>query len=207
LLLTELIERIYPGINRIEPKHRIIVARAAKGIPTLACTRRDTLGRELIFYLPDRVLSYSMMRIKAENIGPEAEYRNSDPRWKRRRAQATRWAPKWHEAHPVPTQETLQNGLAEGGKHHKFIVEGGAWWRHTEEHNAKARGDNDALERLRIIAEEENAKWMADFKRAMGEDVDRAFERLLAAISVQEITEGRGREMIAKLTSALRPKN
>jgi hypothetical protein len=78
-LLSELCERIYPRVNRVEKKHRIAVARAAKAIKTLDHMKRDTLGGELIFYDPLNVMSYAMARLKADTFSSR-NYRNHDPR-------------------------------------------------------------------------------------------------------------------------------
>jgi hypothetical protein len=39
--------------------------------------------------------------------------------------------------------------LAPGGSQHKNIVEGGAWWRHTEIRRAEKRGDHERLKQLK----------------------------------------------------------
>jgi hypothetical protein len=55
-LLSELCEHAYPRIKRIEKKHRVAVARAAKTIKTIDSIQRQTLGRELVFYDPLNVM-------------------------------------------------------------------------------------------------------------------------------------------------------
>jgi len=79
-LLSELCERVYPRVNRVEKKHRVAVARAAKGIKTLDHLERETLGRELVFYDPLNVMSYAMARMKADSLSHGRNYRNHDPR-------------------------------------------------------------------------------------------------------------------------------
>jgi hypothetical protein len=68
-LLSELCERVYRGINRVEKKHLVAVARAAHGIPWLAHMKRDTLGGELVFYNPASVVAYGIARLKGDNFG------------------------------------------------------------------------------------------------------------------------------------------
>ena len=80
LLLSELCERVYRGINRIEKKHRVAVARAAYRIPWLAHMKRETLGCEVVFYPPARVLAYGMARLKSDRFSRYE--RHSDPRFR-----------------------------------------------------------------------------------------------------------------------------
>src|SRR5215831_5653678 len=77
-LLSELCERVYHGVNRIEKKHRVAVARAAKAIKTLDHMKRETLGGELVFYDPLNVMSYAMARLKSDFLN--GDYQNNDPR-------------------------------------------------------------------------------------------------------------------------------
>jgi hypothetical protein len=80
LLLSELCERVYRGINRIEKKHRVAVARAAYRIPWLAHMKRETLGCEVVFYNPASVLAYGMARLKSDRFSRYE--RHSDPRFR-----------------------------------------------------------------------------------------------------------------------------
>jgi hypothetical protein len=79
-LLSELCERVYPGLRRIEKKHRNAVARAAKAIPSIDHMKREVLGSELVFYDPLNVMSYATARLKSDSLGPGAAYRNNDYR-------------------------------------------------------------------------------------------------------------------------------
>src|SRR5262252_4853573 len=137
-LLSELCEHAYPRIKRIEKKHRVAVARAAKTIKTIDSIQRQTLGRELVFYDPLNVMSYAMARLKSDFIDGE-DYRNNDPRKAQLRKRSKRKA---------TTEQDLRKRLAPGERQHKHIVEGGAWWRHTEIERAKKRGDRKTLKRL-----------------------------------------------------------
>src|SRR5262249_46583710 len=130
-LLTELCERIYRGINQVDKKHRVAVARAAYGIPWLAIRKRETLGGELVFYNPASAMAYGMARLKGDNF--EGYERNSDPRF------------SWR--HPK-SESALRASLRPGGEHHKYIVEGGAWWRFAATEHARLIGDVATYERL-----------------------------------------------------------
>jgi hypothetical protein len=153
-LLSELCERVYPGLNRIEKKHRNAVARAAKAIPSIDHMKRGVLGSELVFYDPLNVMSYAMARLKSEDIGPGQAYRNNDYRPVRQRI--------WHGVDVTPwrqyvlkSDEILHEALAPGGDHHKYVVEGGSWWRHTEIRKARARGDGETAARLQAESDAE----------------------------------------------------
>ncbi len=56
-------------------------------------------------------------------------------------------------------EEELRARLAEGGTDHKYVVPGGAWWKHTQwaiaEMEAKRAGDTKRLEK--IAAERKDA--------------------------------------------------
>ena len=132
LLLSELCERVYRGINRIEKKHRVAVARAAYRIPWLAHMKRETLGCEVVFYNPASALAYGMARLKSDNFSRYE--RHNDPRfqWKEPRSEAD-----------------FRAMLASGRDHHKYVVEGGAWWRHAKKEYAKCSGDDKTYQRLK----------------------------------------------------------
>jgi hypothetical protein len=131
LLLSELCERVYRGTNRIEKKHRVAVARAAYRIPWLAHMKRETLGSEVVFYNPASVIAYAMARLKSDCHGRYE--RHSDPRfqWKKPRSEAD-----------------FRTMLAPDGDHHKFVVEGGTWWRSAKREHAKCLGDTETVQRL-----------------------------------------------------------
>jgi hypothetical protein len=150
-LLSELCERVYRGINRIEKKHRGAVARAAYGIPWLDHMKRETLGGEVIFYNPASVLAYGMARLKADTFG--AYERHSDPRF------------TWN--HPR-SEADFRAMLAPGGDRHKHIVEGGAWWRDAKKIHAKLSGDEATYRRLKGEQEEELSALTKSLCQAFG---------------------------------------
>jgi hypothetical protein len=131
LLLSELCERVYRGINRVEKKHRVAVARAAHGIPWLAHMKRDTLGGELVFYNPASVVAYGMARMKGDKFcGYE---RNTDSRF------------SWRQP---KSENDLRESLRPEGINFKYIVEGGAWRRFAALEHAKLIGDIATCEHL-----------------------------------------------------------
>ena len=135
-LLSELCERVYAGCNRIEKKHRNAVARAAKAIPSIDHMKREVLGSELVFYDPLNVMSYAMARLKSDSLGPAAGYLNNDYR-------PTSW-----RRYDIRSDRIFHKMLSVGGDHHKYVVEGGCWWRHTELRKAQANGNEEAVARL-----------------------------------------------------------
>jgi hypothetical protein len=146
-LLSQLCEQVYPGCNRIEKKHRIAVARAAKAIPSIDCMKRETLGSELVLYDPLNVMSYAMARLKSDNLGPGAGYRNNDYRPVPERIWHGVDVTSWRQ-YNITSDEIFRKMLAPGGNHHRHVVEGGAWWQHTEIRKVRARGDEETAARL-----------------------------------------------------------
>ena len=146
-LLSELCERVYSGRNRIEKKHRNAVARAARAIPSIDHMRRETLGSELVFYDPLNVMSYAMARLKSDSLGPGAAYRNKDYRPIKQKIWRGHDVTSWRR-YDISSDQIFREMLAPGGNYHRYVVEGGAWWRHTEMHKARARGDGETVARL-----------------------------------------------------------
>jgi len=146
-LLSELCQRTYPRIKHIKKKHRVAVARAAKAIKMLASMKRETLGCELVFYDPLNVMSYAMARLKSDSLGPGAAYRNNDYRPVRQKIWRGHDVTSWRR-YDISSDRIFREMLAPGGDYHRHVVEGGAWWRHTEMHKARARGDRETVARL-----------------------------------------------------------
>jgi hypothetical protein len=146
-LLSELCERVYSGRNRIEKKHRNAVARAAKAIRSINHIKREMLGSELVFYDPLNVMSYAMARLKSDSLGPGAAYRNNDYRPVKQKIWHGHDLTSWRR-YDISSDQIFREMLAPGGDYHRHVVEGGAWWRHTEMHKARARGDRETVARL-----------------------------------------------------------
>jgi hypothetical protein len=130
-LLSQLCEQAYPGCNRIEKKHRIAVARAAKAIPSITYMKRGILGSELVFYDPLNVMSYAMALLKSLSPGPAGAYRNNDYRPVRRQRFCGLDITSWRQ-YDISSDQIFREMLAPGGSHHKYVVEGGSWQRHVQ---------------------------------------------------------------------------
>jgi hypothetical protein len=156
LLLSELCERVYSGVNRIEKKHRIAVARAARTIPRLECWHRETLGRELVIFDPCNLMSYAMARLKADSLG--SYERNNDPRGGRTGGCSR-------------TEADLRSLLAPGGEDHKYIVPGGAWFDDVKENQERraAAGNPKKLAKIEARAERRQAKMLKNLMKAFGQ--------------------------------------
>jgi hypothetical protein len=118
-LLSELCERVFSGLNRIEKKHRNAVARAAKAIPSLDQMEREVLGSELVFYDPLNVMSYAMARLKSDNL---TNYRNNDARWFTPSAwfrEAMGYKKGYQYRLTQASEDDLRRSLAEGGRNHE----------------------------------------------------------------------------------------
>jgi hypothetical protein len=85
--IEDLCERIWPDLypdrqgGQIERKHRRTVIRAARNIarqrPEIQWLRGERVGRALVFFRHDEVMSYAMARLKADRF---QRYRSKDPR-------------------------------------------------------------------------------------------------------------------------------
>jgi hypothetical protein len=141
--VDDLCDRVYRGVNRIEKKHRVSVIRAAKLVakrrPNFEWWRSEHLGRTLVFYMADNVMSYAMARLKADFL---TQYRNNDPR--------APWRPE--------TEQELRALLIEGGRNHKYVIPGGAWWNRVELWKAERDGNAENAEKLRAEINRERAR-------------------------------------------------
>ena len=119
--IQDLCERIWPDVyqdpqaGRIERKHRATVIRAARNIarqrPEIQCLHGERLGRELVFFRHDEVMSYAMARLKADRF---QRYRGKDPR-----------------LHWSKDEGDLRREL-DDESHRTLIGPGGAWLRQVE---------------------------------------------------------------------------
>ncbi len=135
---ADLCDRVYTGVNRVEKKHRVAVTRAAKkvcGRTGWDCYRTESLGGTLVFYNPFDVMSSAIGRTKADFF---TNYRNND----------RRIVDHWRT-----TTEGIRGTFEPGGKNHRFIVEGGSWWRHVQL-NIAAR-DGETSERVQALQAEQ----------------------------------------------------
>jgi hypothetical protein len=148
--LEELCERAYPGVNRIQKKHRVSVARAAHKLadrrPEIRRFRTEGLGRALVFFRHDRVLSYAMARLKTDFLN---SYRSKDRRT---------------PPHQRKDEDDLRRILTEQDRH--LIAPGGAWWRHVQVFLAVATNDPEKLARLQAEEQANLAQVSAPLHRA-----------------------------------------
>jgi hypothetical protein len=107
---VDLCDHVYPGLERPERKHRDAVAAAAKKV----CERLEhwdwwrandwgMRGAPLVFLNRASVTSYAMAYLKSDFC------------------------------HGHRSEAEMKAMLAPGGSHHELVVDGGAWWRHTQE--------------------------------------------------------------------------
>jgi hypothetical protein len=144
--VDDLCDRVFPGINRIEKKHRVSVIRAATSVAkrraNLSWWRSEHLGGTMIYFTADNVMSYGMARHKS---GFLYHYRSTD----RRRHGYER------------TEQQLRALLSEGGKDHRNVVPDGVWWRHVEMWKAEQSGDTKTVEKLQAESDSAKAALMA----------------------------------------------
>ncbi|GEP06632.1 hypothetical protein [Methylobacterium oxalidis] len=137
----ELIERAYPGLGRIEKKHRVAMSRAAKKLcmpeTGLAWLRGGGLGGRLVFFNRYNVLSYATGRLKAD---PRNDYQSNDPR-----------------CTGGCTEVELRKEISPGGRCHRHVVPGGVWWRQVRLWTAQRDGEAEAAQQLEAELDGEGA--------------------------------------------------
>jgi hypothetical protein len=115
--VDDLCDRVYPGLKRFQRKHRTAVIPAAKRV----CERlgehwdwwrSETQGGTLVFWNRTSVMSYGMARLKSDHL---YGYRRGC------------------------TEAKLKASLLPGGRYHKYVVTGGAWWEHRQDDIAKSK--------------------------------------------------------------------
>jgi hypothetical protein len=119
--IQDLCERIWPDVyqdpqaGRIERKHRRTVIQAARNIarqrPEIQWLHGERLGRGLVFFRHDEVMSYAMARLKADRF---QRYRSKDSR-----------------LHWSKDEAELRLEL-DDERHRTLIGPGGAWLRQVE---------------------------------------------------------------------------
>jgi hypothetical protein len=119
--IEDLCERIWPDLYvdqhncEIERTHRTTVIRAARNIarqrPEIQWLHGQRLGRALVFFRHDEVMSYAMARLKADRF---RRYRSKNPR-----------------LHWSSNEGALRREL-DDESHRKLIGASGAWRREVE---------------------------------------------------------------------------
>ena len=117
--IQDLCERIWPDVyqdpqaGRIERKHRSTVIRAARNVarqrPEIQWLHGERLGRGLVFFRHDEVMSYAMARLKADRF---QRYRSTRLHWSK-------------------DEDGLRREL-DNESHRTLIGPGGAWLRQVE---------------------------------------------------------------------------
>jgi hypothetical protein len=120
----DLCKRVYLGLKQAERKHRAAVIPIAKRVceqlgENWDWWRSEQRGGALVFWNRISVTSYAMARLKSDFLNGYG-YRRE-----------TRWC--WSPS----TEEDLKAEISPGGRHHEYVVEGGAWWQHCQEDIAK----------------------------------------------------------------------
>lgn len=152
--VEDLCLRTYPGLNRIEKKHRVAVIRAmraaARRADRFGTMEARSAGGTLILYRRHSVFSYAMARLKSsDRCSPLGfSYGNADPRARPRMS--------------LDEQErALRATIGPGGKYHSWLQEGGCWWREVQVEIAERDGDTETAGRLKGEIERDFQAWLA----------------------------------------------
>jgi hypothetical protein len=116
----DLCDRVYPGLKKVERKHRVAVVVAAKRVTEQlgehrSWYRSETRGRRFVFWNRLSLQSYAMARLKSDFLNG---YRCKSRGY-------------WGQS-ITTTEDELRAEIAPGGRHHEHVVEGGAWWKHWQ---------------------------------------------------------------------------
>ena len=150
--VEDLFHLAYPDAPTLERKHRGAIKRAASNVSAKTgwkTWRRSNRGGGYIYYDPCDLISYATARIKAH----EGRYQCED---------------KWVRKFNPTTDEDVLASLAEGGRNHELIVEGGSWWRFVQIAIAKRDGDEATRQRLQAEADAKFEAWANSFRAAFG---------------------------------------
>ena len=115
----------YPGLNRIEKKHRVSILRAA-GAASAAlgwwyqCSEQP--GHAVIYYNPLDVRSYATGRLRCDFL---------------------------HAQEPLAAIEKLLDDPDCHGSYWRHIQPGGPWWKHVEINQAHTAGDDTRATQMR----------------------------------------------------------
>ena len=149
--VEDLAERVYPGVNQVEKKHRVSVLRVLKKVtaddPDWTLMRAENIGNTWILVNAADVVSYGLARLKAWNV---IHYRSPDPR---------------HHPDCIKTEADLRAQIEPGGRDHHLIQSGGAWDRHVKMHIARRDGDNERLAEFELEQRVQLARIDASLRR------------------------------------------
>lgn len=153
----DLIDRIFPGLNRIEKKHRVSVCRAVRSLEARSGDYRVTfcegVGGVLAIYRVHDLDSFAMGMLKSGTN----YYRSRD---------AASWqvAAKMALLSPREQEAELLRLIGPGGKFEDRIKEGGPWWRVVRLWVARRDGEYAVIDEL----ESKSAREMAVAKARLG---------------------------------------
>lgn len=147
--VEELCQRAYPGVNRIEKKHRVAVIRGIRNVvsatPSFAIGGARQRGSTLILYRADHLQSYAMFRLKAH-------------------------FPKLAEAQ-------LKARIEPGGPDRGLIEAGGVWQREVLINIAVRDGDTETAQRVDGELNAEVASLFLRMKRSVPNGFEMAAPR------------------------------
>ena len=125
--VEDLCERIYPGLNRVEKKHRVSALRALKKVLNRSADwfllAAEITGGTLVLYNNANVRSYALGRLKGDSLNHYRDRRSGVPK------------------HWVKSEAGLLAMIEPGGEDHHRVAEGGAWDLHVQIYLAERDGD------------------------------------------------------------------
>jgi hypothetical protein len=126
----ELVAAVYPGVNRIEKKHRVAVLRAADKVAKRLRWEKQQCerfgwggeGRGSIYFNKLDVHSYAIGRMRADFV------------------------------HAGESVSALETRIAPDGDHAEYVAHGGSWWIHVQQFKIEAGIPVDAATKKLIAA-------------------------------------------------------
>jgi hypothetical protein len=117
--VDDLCSHVYLGLKKPQRKHRAAVIPVAKQVceqlgDDWQWWRAENRGGTLVFFNHANVTSYALARLRADMF----EYQTDE--------------------------EKLRAMLLPGGRYHDYVVKGGAWWKHCQDHINETTNQNKA---------------------------------------------------------------
>lgn len=148
LTIEDICTHAYPGINRVEKKHRVAVIRAVRTLAlgdhcfSLRMTRK--VGAPLILCRTYSVLSRAMANMKGDRL------------WAYQSKRGNRYQ-------PPATEDYFRKLLAPGGRYYdRWVKPGGIIWRKVEIEIAKRDGNETRARELEAQTETEFQAWLKE---------------------------------------------
>jgi hypothetical protein len=117
----EICWRVYPNVGRLESKHKLAVTRAAKSV----CAHLPDWQSMETWYRGGELVFFNHASVKSYGLA--------------RRKSECRYV----------SDKQIRASLRSGGDHHRYVVEGGTWWRHVQLYIADR--DDDTSERAMAL--------------------------------------------------------